>query len=261
MGDRRGAGEGMATGRKVLVVQNTPGGGPGRVGGWLREAGLGLDVVRAYAGEPLPVSLGSRALVVLGGGFLPDEDGRAPWLPAVRRLTGQALEGGNPVLGICLGGQLLAHVAGGRVRAGSVSRSAGVRRSGCVPRHAGILFSAGCPRWCPLSSVMWTPSPNCRRGRCGWRTVSGAGIRGSVWGSAPGVCSSIRKRWRLMSAAGTGTGCGPGASTRTGSMTVRWPTNRSRPPPGPRSPAVSRESSPAADPGTAGVSAGGPARP
>ncbi|WP_326614300.1 type 1 glutamine amidotransferase [Streptomyces scopuliridis] len=106
----------MATGRKVLVVQNTPGGGPGRVGGWLREAGLGLDVVRAYAGEPLPVSLGSRALVVLGGGFLPDEDGRAPWLPAVRRLTGQALEGGNPVLGICLGGQLLAHVAGGRVR-------------------------------------------------------------------------------------------------------------------------------------------------
>lgn len=102
--------------RTVLVVQNTPSGGPRRVGAWLREAGLGLDVVRAHDGEPLPESLGPRALVVLGGGYLPDEDGRAPWLPTVRSLTAQALEQGSPMLGICLGGQLLAHVAGGEVR-------------------------------------------------------------------------------------------------------------------------------------------------
>ncbi|MFE4369088.1 type 1 glutamine amidotransferase [Streptomyces sp. NPDC056835] len=112
--DRRGAVNG--TGHSVLVVQNTPAGGPGRVGRWLREAGLDLEVVRAYTGAPLPQSLGDRALIVLGGGFLPDEDGRAPWLPAVRRLAGQALADGNPALGICLGGQLLAHVAGGTVR-------------------------------------------------------------------------------------------------------------------------------------------------
>ncbi|MFJ8086189.1 type 1 glutamine amidotransferase [Streptomyces sp. NPDC096205] len=87
------------------------------MGVWLREAGVRLDVVRAYAGEPLPVRLGPRALVVLGGGFLPWEDERAPWLPGVRRLIGQALQDGNPMLGVCLGGQLLAHVAGGTVRA------------------------------------------------------------------------------------------------------------------------------------------------
>ncbi|WKX69240.1 type 1 glutamine amidotransferase [Streptomyces sp. XD-27] len=103
-------------GQAVLVIQNTPSGGLERMGGWLREAGLLLEVVHAHTGEPPPATLGHRALVVLGGGFLPCEDERAPWLPAVRHLTGQALQDGNPMLGICLGAQLLAHVAGGTVR-------------------------------------------------------------------------------------------------------------------------------------------------
>ncbi|GAA3503831.1 type 1 glutamine amidotransferase [Streptomyces prasinosporus] len=107
---------GTVAGPSVLVVQNAPAGGPGRVGPWLRECGLTLEVVHAHAGEPLPGLLDHRALVVLGGGFLPDDDERAPWLPALRRLTGQALREAVPVLGICLGGQLLAHVAGGTVQ-------------------------------------------------------------------------------------------------------------------------------------------------
>ena len=101
----------------VLVVQHTPNGGPRRVGTWLTEAGLDVRVVRAYAGEALPATLGGRPLLVLGGGYLPDDDTRAPWLPATRRLVAQALDDGSPVLGICLGGQLLAQVAGGTVEA------------------------------------------------------------------------------------------------------------------------------------------------
>ncbi|MEE4543313.1 type 1 glutamine amidotransferase [Streptomyces sp. V4-01] len=101
----------------ALVVQNTPGGGPGRWAGWLREAGLALDVVAAYEDPAaLPERLTHQALLVLGGGYLPDEDARAPWLARTRDLTRQALDAGVPVFGICLGGQLLAHVAGGEVR-------------------------------------------------------------------------------------------------------------------------------------------------
>lgn len=103
-------------GTTVLVVQHTPSCGPDLMGDWLREAGLRLDVVRAHAGEPPPDRLGDRALLVLGGGFLPWDDERAPWLPAVRRLIRQALRQGTPMLGICLGAQLLAHVAGGTVK-------------------------------------------------------------------------------------------------------------------------------------------------
>jgi len=103
---------------QVLVVQNTPDGGPRRFGTWLTECGLSLDVVHAYAGEPLPARLTRHAaLVVLGGGYLPDADERAPWLAPTRALVGHALETAVPVFGICLGAQLLAHVAGGTVQA------------------------------------------------------------------------------------------------------------------------------------------------
>ncbi len=54
--------------------------------------------------------------MVLGGGYLPDDDVRAPWLAPTRALVAEALERGAPVFGICLGGQLLAQVAGGTVR-------------------------------------------------------------------------------------------------------------------------------------------------
>ncbi|MFC4497337.1 type 1 glutamine amidotransferase [Streptomyces ovatisporus] len=103
---------------RVLVIQNTPGGGPGRLGDWLREEGLELDVVHAYGGSPLPENLaGHQAVVFLGGGYMPDADERAPWLAPGRALVTEALETGVPVLGICLGAQLLAYVAGGTVRA------------------------------------------------------------------------------------------------------------------------------------------------
>jgi GMP synthase-like glutamine amidotransferase len=101
----------------VLVVQNAAGGGPGRFGGWLAEGGLTVDVVPAFDGGELPERLEHQALVVLGGGYLPDDDARAPWLAPTRALVAEALREGAPVFGICLGGQLLARVAGGTVAA------------------------------------------------------------------------------------------------------------------------------------------------
>ncbi|WP_367124083.1 type 1 glutamine amidotransferase [Streptomyces phytohabitans] len=116
---------------RVLVVQNGPRGGPKRFGDWLTEPGadggtgvdvgaggpLALDVVHAYDGAPLPARLTHGALVVLGGGLMPDDHARAPWLRRTRELVDQALEAAVPVFGICLGGQLLAQAAGGTVRA------------------------------------------------------------------------------------------------------------------------------------------------
>lgn len=100
----------------ILVVQHTADGGPRRLATWLQESGMTLDIVYA-AEQPLPQRLTHDGLVVLGGGYLPDEDDRAPWLPLTRALVEEALERDVPFLGICLGGQILAHVAGGRVEA------------------------------------------------------------------------------------------------------------------------------------------------
>ena len=102
---------------RVLVVLNSPTSLMGRLEQWLPEAGL--DPVLT-PGTELPESLdGFAGLVLLGGGFMPDDDAHHPFLARERRLTTEALADGVPVLGLCLGGQLLAHVTGGSVTARS----------------------------------------------------------------------------------------------------------------------------------------------
>lgn len=101
---------------RVLAVQHGERGGPRRFGDWLVDDGLAVDVVAAYDGTPLPDRLAHQAILVLGGGYLPDDDEGAPWLAQTRALVTQALADGVPFFGICLGGQLLAHIAGGTVQ-------------------------------------------------------------------------------------------------------------------------------------------------
>lgn len=100
----------------VLVIQNSPGSGSGRLDTWLAEDGACLDIVRAFE-TPVPeVAAGSvDGLIVLGGGLMPDA--RSEAMAGTRHAMSSALAAGIPTLGICLGGQVLAHVAGGEVRA------------------------------------------------------------------------------------------------------------------------------------------------
>jgi GMP synthase-like glutamine amidotransferase len=77
---------------------------------------MGLCVVEVGGVSAPATPDGFDAVVLLGGGFLPDGDRHAPWLPAERELTRRAVADGVPLLGICLGAQVLAVVAGGAVR-------------------------------------------------------------------------------------------------------------------------------------------------
>jgi GMP synthase-like glutamine amidotransferase len=102
---------------RVLVVLNSSSSSMGRLEQWLPEAGL--DPVLTPGAE-LPGTLeGFGGVVLLGGGFMPDDDARHPFLARERALIRQALADGVPLLGLCLGGQLLAHVTGGGVTARS----------------------------------------------------------------------------------------------------------------------------------------------
>jgi GMP synthase-like glutamine amidotransferase len=117
---------------KVLVVQHTESEGPGRLGEWLRERGVVLDVARPYLGEPFPPSLDPFAgLLVLGGpqAAYMDQDGLpdAPWLQSTKELLRQGVRTGLPTLAICLGAQLLAEACGGRVRPGVEGPEIGAR--------------------------------------------------------------------------------------------------------------------------------------
>jgi GMP synthase (glutamine-hydrolysing) len=120
---------GRGTGRPhLLVVQHQDDGGLGRLASPF-VAATELDVRRPDRGEPLPDDLdGVHGLVVLGGSMAAWEDDAAPWFPQTRRLLAIGVEAGVPVLGICLGAQLLALATGGRVERGLHGIEAGLSR-------------------------------------------------------------------------------------------------------------------------------------
>jgi GMP synthase-like glutamine amidotransferase len=104
----------------ALVIENDPSDDLRRLGEWLTEAGLELTVLRPHAGDALPETLdGYLAFVVLGGdqSAYSGEDGKpgAAWFPALEGLLRKAVRHRVPVLGVCLGGQLLASAHGGLV--------------------------------------------------------------------------------------------------------------------------------------------------
>jgi GMP synthase-like glutamine amidotransferase len=66
---------------------------------------------------PRPESIDNyAAIVVFGGEMNVDEEDEHPWLREEKRYLADALDGGGPVLGVCLGAQLVASIAGGEVR-------------------------------------------------------------------------------------------------------------------------------------------------
>jgi len=110
---------------RALVVQHADGEGPGLLAAEMATAGVDLVVCRPWLGEPVPPSAsGYEALVVLGGPQAAYDD--ESYLVAEIALLRAALAEATPVLGICLGMQLLAVAAGGRVEPGASGPERGV---------------------------------------------------------------------------------------------------------------------------------------
>ncbi|HET8970048.1 MAG TPA: type 1 glutamine amidotransferase [Candidatus Nanopelagicales bacterium] len=101
---------------RVLVLVNDAVAPVGRLDGWLRDAGADVVLLDA-AHEPVPrqVPDGVSALIALGGTMSATSDDVAPWLPAERALLSDAVSREVPVLGVCLGAQLLGVALGGEV--------------------------------------------------------------------------------------------------------------------------------------------------
>jgi GMP synthase (glutamine-hydrolysing) len=100
----------------LLAIQHVPWEGPHRI---LDACGaLRVHTVKPLAGQPLPAHGEVAGAVVMGGPMNVDEVERFPALLAEREWLTEAVRRELPLLGICLGAQLLARALGAEVRPG-----------------------------------------------------------------------------------------------------------------------------------------------
>lgn len=99
----------------VLILQFMADDTPAYLGSWLQRQGVAFDL-RLAGDAPFPERIdGYRALALLGGSMSVNDD--LPFLRAAERLIVQAMHRDVPVLGHCLGGQLMAKTLGASVGA------------------------------------------------------------------------------------------------------------------------------------------------
>ena len=77
---------------------------------------LGTELIEwnPSLGDSPPPLDGFEAVMVFGGAMHVDQEAAHPWLRSEKELIGRHLEQGTPLLGVCLGAQLVAEVAGAR---------------------------------------------------------------------------------------------------------------------------------------------------
>jgi GMP synthase-like glutamine amidotransferase len=100
----------------LLVVQHIEREGPGLLAELAEERGLTVQICHAWLGEPLPRHHPQDQILAVMGGSMGVADlanPATPWLAPTVALLQERLALQRPILGVCLGAQLLAAAAGG----------------------------------------------------------------------------------------------------------------------------------------------------
>lgn len=104
-----------------VVIQHVPFEGPGLIAEIASGRGIELRLCHPYRGDPLPGQNEIDGLVVMGGPMGVLDTAEHPYLAHEVELIAATVRSGRPVLGVCLGAQLLAHALGATVYRGEQS--------------------------------------------------------------------------------------------------------------------------------------------
>lgn len=100
--------------KPVAIFRHSPTEGPGYFATYLDARGIPWRLIALDAGEPVPVDPDAfSGLVFMGGPMSVNDD--LPWIPGVLDLIRAGVAAEVPMLGHCLGGQLMSKALGGKV--------------------------------------------------------------------------------------------------------------------------------------------------
>jgi GMP synthase-like glutamine amidotransferase len=97
---------------RAHYFQHVPFEGLGSIGPWLRAAGYEVTKTQFFESAALPDINQIDLLVVMGGPMSINDEHVFPWLVLEKRFIHDCINNGKPVLGICLGAQLVASAMG-----------------------------------------------------------------------------------------------------------------------------------------------------
>jgi GMP synthase (glutamine-hydrolysing) len=188
----------------ILVVQHEDDCPPAWFGTWMTDAGASLDIRRPYAGDDLPPDLSAHdGLLVLGGAMSATDGVATPWLGPTKALVRAAVATDVPLLGICLGHQIVADALGGTVAPNPNGVQRDLLGHGWTERADGDPLFAGRPgraaHW--NNDVVTEPPPSATvMARAPGGEVQALRFAARAWGiqSHPEVDEKILASWAVQ---------------------------------------------------------------
>jgi len=132
---------------RAHYLQHVPFEGLGSIASWLDTAGFEITSTRFFESAELPDLKMIDLLVVMGGPMSVNDEDAFSWLVPEKRLIREAVDSGKPILGICLGAQLIASAMGAEIYRNRV------KEIGWFPVHGVSSSTASLFRFPPSTKV------------------------------------------------------------------------------------------------------------